>query len=91
MTRTREPVSRVRAGGRTVTRTTTPAETLAALREIKRTQSYAIVNGVTVDHYSACAIVAVHDALIAANQAKLLSLPIPRMAAVAFRLLNLKP
>lgn len=63
------------------------AEGLAKVREIART-GYAKVNEVLVDSYSASAIVAVHDKLNPENQAKLLAMPVAKVASVAFKLLK---
>lgn len=64
------------------------AGVIAACRKIKETASYAKVNGVTVDLFSANAIVAVYDALNEANRAKFLALPVTKMAKLAFQFVH---
>lgn len=61
---------------------------LAACRTIKTEGSYAKINGVMVDTFTASAIVAVHDALNEENRAKLLALPLQKIASICFRLLK---
>lgn len=83
----REP-TRVREHATRVTRSTTPAEKIAAIRQIVERCQYAKVDGCTVDLFTAGAIVAVHDALNETNRARFLSLPVFKMAILAFRLLR---
>lgn len=61
---------------------------MAAIRAVVAEKQYRKVNGVMVDLFTASAIVAVYDALSAPNQAKLASLPIPRMAEICFSLVK---
>ena len=61
-------------------------ETIKACREIVASCSYQKVDGVMVDLFSASTIVQVFDALNSANQAKMASLPVEKMAALAFKL-----
>jgi hypothetical protein len=80
--------TRVRQGGRVVTRAKTPQERIDAIRAIVTTGSYAKVDGLMVDHFSASAITQVFDALNPENQAKYSALSVRRMADVAFKLIN---
>jgi hypothetical protein len=86
----REP-TRVREGGRQVTRTNgDPAVKLAAFRRIVDEKSFAKIDGYGVDLFSASAVVQIHDALNEQNRARYLALSVPKMADVAFRLINRK-
>jgi hypothetical protein len=62
-------------------------EGLARIRQIVAEHSYAKVNEVCVDAFSAQYIVALHDQLSAENQAKLLGLPVAKTLDMALRLL----
>lgn len=62
--------------------------TLRALRGIVEHKQHGHVQGVTVDLFTASAILAVHDALNPANQQKLLKMPPLQMANVAFKLVK---
>lgn len=64
------------------------AATLRALRGIVAHKQHGHVQGVTVDLFTASAILKVHDALNPANQQKLLRLAPLKMATVAFKLLK---
>ncbi len=61
---------------------------LDALRKIVTNCQYAKIDGVTVDLFSASAMVKVHDALNETNRAKFLGLPISQMARMAFQLIK---
>lgn len=80
----KEP-TRIRQNGRKVYANCDGAAIVAACREIKETATFAKINGVTVDLFSASAIVAVHDACNETNRAKYLTLPVHTMARVAFK------
>lgn len=80
--------SRVREHGTHVTRSATPEEKIAAFRSIVARGGYSKIDGVTVDLFSASAVVAVYDALNDANKAKFAGLSVPKMATVAFKLLK---
>lgn len=80
--------TRIRQQGRKVYANLDGCAVIAACREIKETATFAKINGVAVDLFSASAIVAVHDACNEANRAKFLALPVQRMAAVAFKCLK---
>ena len=84
--RSPEPTG-VPEGGTTVTRTTTPEEKIAVLRRIVTSRGYGEIDGVTVDLYSASAIVAVYDGLTETNRAFFAGMPIPRMAELGFKVL----
>ena len=85
----REPeVTRVRVKGTKVTLSRTPAEKLAALRDIVAEGQYAKIDGSTVDLFSASVMTRVYDALNEVNRAKFLALPISKMAKLAFQLLK---
>lgn len=57
-------------------------------REILKNHQYAKVNEVMVDGFSASAIVQVFDALNAENQAKLVKLPVAKVAKICFSVLH---
>lgn len=61
-------------------------ETIQICREIVASCTYQKIDGVLVDLFSASTIVQVFDALNPANQEKMASLPVEKMAALAFRL-----
>jgi hypothetical protein len=61
---------------------------IAACRKIVAECSYAQVDGVTVDLFSANTIVQVYDALNPGNRAKMGALPIEKMARLAFKLVG---
>ena len=83
-----EPVNRTRPLGRAVTRAATPEEKLAAFRRIVADRTFAIIDGATIDLFSASAVVAVYDALGPEAQAKYLTFPAARMALLAYKLLK---
>lgn len=81
--------TRTRAGGTPVTNSDgDPALRLAALRKIVAEHQYAKIDGIMVDGFTASAIVLVHDAVSKQNQEKLLSMPIHKMANIAFQLVK---
>lgn len=80
--------SRIRQHGTRVTAAATPAEKIAAIRRIVTEHQYAKIDGVTVDGFSASAIIAVYDALNTDNKARYAALSIPRMASIAFQLVK---
>ena len=65
--------------------TEAPEDKIAACREIVRTQGYAKIDQYGVDLFSASAIVVVYDALNETNRAKFVSLPLHKMASIAFK------
>jgi hypothetical protein len=78
----------VRRGGRKVFRTASGADRIAACRAIVEDQSFAKIDGIAVDLFSASAIIAVYDALNEVNREKFSRLPIARMAGVTFKCLK---
>jgi hypothetical protein len=86
MKRKPEP-TRVREQGTRVTRTKSPDEKIAALRDILE-HGYAKIDGVMVDLFSASAMVKVYDALNDENKIKFAALPIVKMAKIAFQLVK---
>lgn len=81
-------VTRVRERGTRVTMPKSPAERIAAVRQIVQEHQYAKIDGYMVDGFSASAIVQVYDALNDANKEKYAALPVSKMAAVAFKLIG---
>lgn len=63
-------------------------ETITTCREIVASASYQTIDGVLVDIVSANVIVQVFDALNETNQAKMATLPVSKMAALAFKLVS---
>lgn len=76
----------VRKNGTRVTTNPTPAERVAAFRQIVTDRQYAKIDGVMVDLFSASAVVAVCDALSPAAQEKFSSFTAPAMVSIAFKL-----
>jgi hypothetical protein len=60
---------------------------IAKMRDIMK-NGYSKVNSVTVDSYSASAVIAVFDKLNPENQAKLKGLTVQKAVSVCFKLLN---
>ena len=87
MPRHRHPEwSRTRQHGTTVTNTGgDPAVKIAALRAIVNGQGYAKIDGVTVDLFTASAIVKVYDALNEERRARYAKLSVPAMAHLAWK------
>lgn len=83
--------TRVRQQGTRVTMPKTPAERIAAVRQIVAEHQYAKIDGHMVDGFSASAIVQVYDALNDVNKAKYAAMPVDKMAAVAFKLMKDNP
>lgn len=84
----RNEPTRTREHGTHVTRSSTPAEKVAAIRRIVDERQYAKVDGCMVDLFSASAIIAVYDALNDENKARFSALTIQKMAAIAFKLVK---
>lgn len=78
--------TRIREHGTHVTNTTLDgqASKITALRDIL-VHGMAKIDGVTVDSFSASAIVQVYDAINEANKVKFLALPVHKMAQIAFK------
>ena len=67
---------------------TEPAK-IAAFRRIVDTSTRGKIDGVRVDLLSASAVIAVYDKLTQEeNRAKFLAMPVPKMCAVAFKLVK---
>jgi hypothetical protein len=80
--------SRTRERGTVVTSPKTGTERIAAVRQIVERKQYAKIDGQAVDLFSASAIVAVYDALNESNREKFCSLPVGKMALIAFKLVK---
>jgi hypothetical protein len=61
---------------------------IQALRDIIEQKQYAKIDNCMIDLFSASTIVQVFDALSKANQDKFSNLPAPRMAQIAFEVMN---
>lgn len=81
-------ITRQREHGRQVTVTTSGEQRLSAIRQIVTDRSFAKVDGMAVDLFTANAIVTVFDALNAENQKTFLNLSVSKMARVSFKLLK---
>ena len=82
-----EPTRR-RVHGTQVTNTNgDPLIKLQALRDIVE-HGYSKIDGVTVDLFSASAILKVYDNISAENQVKYLKMSLPKMTSIAFKLLK---
>ncbi len=64
------------------------AARIAALRKIVKEHQYAKIDGQMVDGYTASAIVQVYDAINETNKAKYRAMTVPKMAAVAWKLIK---
>lgn len=80
--------TRVREGGRKVWANQDGPGIINCCREIKSSQSFAKINGIMVDLFSANAIIAVHDGINDTQRAKFIALPLAKMASVAFKVLK---
>jgi hypothetical protein len=85
VTRRIEP-TRTRVEGTEVTMPATPEQRIAAVRRIVDRKTYAKIDGVMVDLFTASAIVKVYDALNVDNRQLFASLPVGKMGRIAFRL-----
>lgn len=61
---------------------------IQGLRKIVEHHQHAKVCGTRVDAFTASAILAVYDKLNDANRAKMASFPVPKMAAIALKMLK---
>ena len=86
--RTHTEPTRTRQQGTRVTEPLTPAERIAAIRQIVTEGQYAKIDGVMVDLFSASAIVRIYDALNEANREKYSTMTAPKMAVIAFKLIK---
>jgi hypothetical protein len=80
--------TRTRERGTRVTKPNTPEERIEAIRAIVAEGQYAKVDGCMIDLFSAGAVIAVYDALSEENRLKYATMPAPKMATVAFKLLK---
>lgn len=84
--------SRVRVGGRRVTNAAqaeNPAQArIDAFRKIVQEKSYSIIDGVTVDLFTASAVVKVYDALNEQNRAKFAACSVVKMVAITWKVLK---
>lgn len=65
-----------------------PSSKLDYIKRIVAEKSYAKIDGYMVDVFTASAMLGVLNGINPANQAKLLSFPIERMASISFKLLK---
>ena len=80
----REPATRTRSGGRRVTVPKTPAERIAAFRQIVEEKAFAKIDGTMVDLFSANYVVQVYDALSPEARERFAAFPAAKMTAIAF-------
>lgn len=84
----KEP-TRIRQGGTEITDSRDcPELKIEAIRRILGRRQYAKIDGFLVDGFSAAAIIALYDKLNDKNKKKYLALPLPRMASIAFKIIN---
>jgi hypothetical protein len=79
--------TRIRQQGTTVTVPKTPADRIAALRQIVKSKQYAKIDNCMIDLFSASAIINVYDQLNDSNKAMYASKTAPVMAKVAFKIM----
>ena len=84
--------TRVREHGTTVTN---PADfvdaglaRILAIREVVKECQYAKIDGIMADLYSASAVIKVYDALNETNKQKYRNCTFPKMASIAFKLMQ---
>jgi len=75
---------------RTATAALSPEDRIAAIRRIVEERQYAKIEGVAVDLFTASAIIQVYDKLNDQNKAKLAAMPVPKIAAVVWKLIGKK-
>lgn len=80
--------TRTRKHGTRVTSTKDGIAIIEACRSIVANGQYEKINGITVDLFSASAIVKVYDAINDANKAKFINLRLARMVSISFQLLK---
>ena len=83
-----EPTRRRQHGTQVTNTGGDPLVKLTSLRSIVEHKGYSKIDGVTVDLFSASAILRVYDNISEENQAKYLGMSLPKMASVAFKLLK---
>jgi CelD/BcsL family acetyltransferase involved in cellulose biosynthesis len=84
----KDQTSRTREGGTSVTVPASSAERIAAFRRIVEEKQYAMIDGCTVDLFSASVVVQVYDALSETNREKFAAMPAWKMTTVAFKLIK---
>lgn len=84
----RHEPTRVREHGTHVTQPTSPAERIAAIRDVVERGAFAKVDGVAVDLTTAGAIIAVYDALNETNRARFAGFRVDQMARMAWKLVR---
>lgn len=77
----------VRKNGTKVHKPADGAERIAAFRSIVDEKTYAVIDGVMVDLFSASAVVKVYDALSGPNRDRYAAFEAPKMAKIAFALM----
>jgi hypothetical protein len=78
----------IREQGTIVTNPKDSIERINAVRQIVTNSQYAKIDGIMLDLFSASAIIKVYDAINEANQIKYRSLPVYKMADIAFKLMS---
>mgnify|MGYP006863482165 CR=1 FL=1 len=74
--------------GTIVTTNPTPAERIAAIRQVVSDKQYAKIDGTMADLFTCSAIIQIYDALNDANQTKFSALPFAKMGLIAFELIK---
>lgn len=64
------------------------ADKIEAFRQIVADKQYAMIEGITVDSFTASAVVKVYENINEANQVKLAAMPVPRIARVCMNLIG---
>ena len=80
--------TRTREHGTHETISTDGAERIAAFRAIVERKQYAIIDGCTVDGFTASAVVQVYDALSEPNREKMRAMSVPVMVDVTWKLIK---
>ena len=81
-------VRRVRPSGHSVVGGLEGVEVIDAMRDIVKRRAYSNINGVTVDTFSASAVIAIYDNVNEVNKQKLLAMSVVRLIAVCFATLD---
>lgn len=81
-------VRRVRPSGHSVVGGLEGVEIIDAMRDIVKRRAYSNINGVTVDTFSASAVIAIYDNVNEVNKQKLLVMSVVRLIAVCFATLD---
>jgi hypothetical protein len=80
--------TRVREQGTIVTNPADGLQRINAVRQIVTDSQYAKIDGIMLDLFSASAILKVYDNINEANKVKYSSMPVYRMAEIAFKIMN---